>query len=168
MPTYGRQVTATTGIPIAVLADTNAVGWKTGGISLDWTTIPTVGADTTLSDGTVIKAGQAGLMFGVILCRITATGRYGPYASGALDGRQTLARGDCWILNQSVLQNIPGSLAVLATDNPPVFNSGRVFFDRLQIVGTGAALNPLGATSQPTRAAFETAFPAVDYVQPTS
>lgn len=168
MPTFGRTVTATTGLPIAVLADNNYIGWKTGGITIDWTTVTAVGSDTTLADGNVIKAGQSGLVFGMILCKITATGKYGPYASGATDGRQLLARGDCWILNQTALQYLPNSLSVVATDNPPVFNNGRVFFDRLQIVGTGAALNPLGTTSQPTRVAFETAFPEIDYVQSTS
>jgi hypothetical protein len=168
MPSYGRQQTATTGLPIQVLADSSMVGWKSGGITIDWATVTAVGSDTTLADGNVIKNGQKGLVFGMVLCKITASGLYGPYNSGAADGRQTLARGDCWVLNQTVLQNLPNSLAALATDNPPVFNAGRVFFDRLQIVGTGAALNPLGATSQPARAAFETAFPGIDYVQAAS
>lgn len=168
MPTYGRQATFTTGMDIAVIAGSyNLVGWKTGGITLDWTTITAVGTNTTLADGNVIPAGQVGIQFGVILCKITASGKYGPYASGATDGRQLLNRGDCWILNKTVLQLMPSSVGSVATDHPAVFNAGRVFFDRLQVVG-GAAATFLGATSQPTLAAFETAFPAVDYVKTAS
>lgn len=89
------------------------------------------------------------------------TGVYGPYDSGATDGRQTLARGHCYILNETVLQTGAQGLASVATDNPAVFDGGLVWKARLKI----GALNPvyLGAGNQPTVAAFETAFPRISY-----
>lgn len=72
MSTYGRQVLATTGIPLMVAAsDLGDMEWKVGGITIDWSTVTAVGSDTTLGDGTVIKNGAKGLRYGQILCQIT-------------------------------------------------------------------------------------------------
>lgn len=257
MPTYGRQVITATGIPVMTLANLDDAFWKPGGITLDWSLITAVVADTTLADGTVIPAGQKGIEFGTILCDVgiaevetltitatggtytlagngnisvaiaynassalvqsairalggayanalvtgaaagpytitfergqgnvtnlvpdntlatggtaavttgtagTGTGLYGPYDSAVSDGRQTLARGHCYILNETVLQTGAQGLAALATDNPAVFSGGMVWKARLKI----GSINPvyLGAGNQPTVAAFETAFPRISY-----
>lgn len=50
---------------------------KRGGITIDYTTVPANG------DGQRIIKG------GTVLGKITATGKYGPYASGASNGLQT-------------------------------------------------------------------------------
>lgn len=76
MPTFGRQQLTQTGTLIQVAAAGDAE-WKPGGITLDWSTVGAVVADTTLGDGTIVKAGQKGLEYGVILAQITASGKYG-------------------------------------------------------------------------------------------
>lgn len=38
---------------------------------------------------------------GTVVCKITASGLYGPYDSGASDGRQTPAAGSCYLLFNS-------------------------------------------------------------------
>lgn len=259
MPSYGRQVLTTTGIPVMVLANLDDADWKPGGITIDWATITAVTADTTLIDGTVIPNGQKGLEFGTILCDIgvaevetltisatggtftisgngatsaavaynatsavvqaairglggafisanvtgsaggpysitfergtgnitnlttdpalltggsgtaavttgtagSGTGLYGPYDSGASDGRQTLARGHCYILNETVLQTGAQGITGVASDNPAVFAGGLVWKARLKIGG----VNPvyIGTGTQPSVSAFETAFPKISY-----
>lgn len=261
MPTYGRQVLATTGIPVMVLADLARADWKPGGITIDWSTITAVGADTTLTDGTIIPNGQKGIEYGTILCDIgvaetetitvdaaggtytlsgngnttpaiaynasadvvgvairalggdyaaarvtgsaggpytvtfergqgnvtnltadstnltggtthtatvatgtagSGTGKFGPYDSGASDGRQTLARGHCFILNETVLQSGANALIGVASDHVAVFSGGLVYKARLKIGGVNPSY--LGSGNQPTVSAFETAFPGIDYV----
>ena len=68
MSTYGRQVLNTTGIPVMVLANLDDPIWKAGGITIDWSLVSAVAADTTLNDGTIIPNGQKGLEYGTILC----------------------------------------------------------------------------------------------------
>jgi len=263
MPSFGRQVLNTTGIPVMALADLDRADWKPGGITLDWATISAVASDTTLSDGTVIPNGYKGLEFGTILCQkdtqevqtitvngsptggsytvtgngttsaaiaynaaatavqtairalggsyaqvavtgsaggpytITfpigsgdvtqlalgtnsltggsspapafatstagaATGTYGPYDSTATDGRQNLARGFSFILNETVLQTSAQGIVGIATDNPAVFDGGLVWKARLKIGGNNAAWIG-GSGLQPTLSAFETAFPRIRY-----
>lgn len=86
---------------------------------------------------------------------------YGPYSSAATDGRQTLARGHCFVLNESITELGPIGLATLASDHPGVFDGGRVWRARLKIGGD----NPTSIGGlQPTVSAFETAFPRISYV----
>lgn len=165
---YGRVVTYTTGTAMMAAAGPLAkLNAKAGGLTLDWTTIAAAGSDQTLIDGTVIPTGQKGLALGQVVCKITATGFYGPYDSGAADGRQLLNRGDCWILNTSVLKTPPMGLGATVTDHPAGYNGGLFFKDRVLVV-TGQAATYLGATSRPALAAFETAFPMVNWVNATS
>jgi hypothetical protein len=91
----------------------------------------------------------------------TGLGKYGPYDPAAADGRQTLTRGECFILNLTVLENgvIPG-LGGGVTDHPAVFDGGPTWKARL-LITTGAHSLAAG----PTVAEFETAFPRVEYVQ---
>jgi len=152
MATYGRQVLTQTGQPVQVAADSRPE-WKTGGITLDWTTIAAVTSDTTLADGTIIKNGQKGLQFGTILTQITATGLYGPAITTATDGRQTLGRTTTVILNESLLQSGFDQLVAVASDHPGVLTGGRVWKARIQA----------GGTNQPTFAQLEAAMPRLDY-----
>lgn len=71
MSSYGRQVLATTGSPVQVLANLNRVDWKPGGITIDWSTVTAAASDTTLDDGTIIKTGKKGIPLGTVLCQIT-------------------------------------------------------------------------------------------------
>ena len=264
MPSYGRQVLNSTGNPVMVLADLTDADFKPGGITIDWTTITAVSADTTLADGTVIPNGQKGIEFGTILCDIgiaevqtltvngtptggtftlkptgtttetvaiaydasaatvqaairalggnyaaanvtgsaggpwtvtferglgdivqlvigtnsltggtsptvagatttdgTGSGLFGPYDSAASDGRQTLARGHCFILNETVLQTGAAGITGVSSDHPAVFAGGLVWKARLKIGGVNPSY--LGSGTQPSVSAFETAFPDVQY-----
>lgn len=160
MPGYGRTTTNTSGRPVMVLANLDHATWKPGGVTIDWSTVTPASSDTTLDDGTIIPSGQKGIQFGTILTKITASGKFGPYASGASDGRQTLTRGECYILNETVLQypagvGMPGQGA---TDHPAVFDGGLVWKARLGI-------DPSGTTTKPSTSSFQTAFPRIAYAQ---
>jgi hypothetical protein len=260
--TYGRRVLETTGDAIAVLADPENALWKAGGITVDWSLLTAVVAETTLADGTVVRIGDKYMRYGQVLCLIgksevqtitftggptsgsailtlpaagsesaevaaaiafnasaqtvqdtlnaltrldangvlvtrsgagtngdpyiysvtfnrnmgnvpqftstndfaggttptvthatgtagTGNAKYGPYDSGVTDGRQTLTRGECYILNETVLESESKS------DHPPVFEGGLVWADRLLV----------GGSLQPTLANFLTAFPAIQLVR---
>jgi hypothetical protein len=153
MPGFGREVLNATGTTIQVSAD-GAPHWKSGGITIDWTTVTPAASDTTLPDGVVILAGQKGLQFGTVLCRITANGMYGPFASGAADGRQTLTRDQCFIINETILQNGPNGVSVVSTNQRGVFDGGKVFGQRLGVGGAGP----------PTLAALEAVLPRLQIV----
>ena len=155
---YGRQVLNTSGRPVMVLADLGDADWKPGGVTIDWTTVSAATSDTTLADDTIIPSGQKGLRYGQILTKITATGLFGPYNSGVSDGRQTLARGAAYILNETVLEH--GALAGTPSnnDNQAVIEGGLVWKARL-------LTDPSGTTTLPSTAAFEAVFPRVRYAQ---
>lgn len=79
-------------------------------------------------------------------------GGYGPYDASATDGRQTLTRSSCYILNETVLEL--GWLPTLGSppsNHPGGFNEGLVWYDRLLI---STATNPLAATG-PTLSALD-------------
>lgn len=89
-------------------------------------------------------------------------GKFGPYDPAATDGRATLTRGECFILNETVLQNglIP-ALPSGSTDHPAAFEGGRVFKDRLLQSGVATHTLALG----PTLAEVLTAFPRLRLVE---
>lgn len=79
MATYGRQVLGVTGNLMRVSAD-GQPEMKVGGVTIDWTTVPPVRVATTLADGNVIPVGASALPLGTILCKITASGLFGPWS----------------------------------------------------------------------------------------
>lgn len=88
-------------------------------------------------------------------------GKYGPYDPAATDGRQNLVRGECFILNKTVLETgIAGGLDAGVTDHPAVFDGGPTWKARV-LMTTGTHSLAAG----PTVTEFETAFPRVEYVQ---
>ncbi|MHC5541216.1 head decoration protein [Singulisphaera rosea] len=150
---FGRKVIGTIGSTIQLLADGSG-RHKVGGVTIDWSTVAAVsGSAVTLYDGVVIPVGAKYLRYGQVLTKITATGYYGPYDPTASDGRQTLARGDCYLVNRTVNGDDPRS------DYPEVIDGGRVWFDRLIQAGTSTHSLTLG----PTRAELEAAFPTLTY-----
>lgn len=143
----------TVGLGIQVTADGRPRP-KTGGVTIDWSTVAAVsGADVTLNDGVIIPIGRKYLRYGQIITEITTGGKYGPYDPAAADGRQTLARGKCWIVNRTVTDNDPKG------DHPEAIDGGTVFQARLIQVGAGTRSLAAG----PTLAEFEAAFPTIDY-----
>lgn len=79
---------------------------------------------------------------------VAGGGKYGPYDSGASDGRQTLTRGECFILNKTILESAEQS------DYPDVIEGGLVYIDRITDI-----------TTNPSRANILTAFPMLRIVE---
>lgn len=155
MPGYGVSTIANYGRSIMASAD-GAPRWKAGGITIDWSTVTAVAADVTLADGRVVKAGQKYLRYGKVLTKITTGGKFGPYDTAASDGRQTLTRGNCFILNETVIMDQD-----LHSDHPAVFDGGRVFEDRVtDIVDVSTH-----QIANPSLTNLNTAFPAVTWVR---
>lgn len=75
-------------------------------------------------------------------------GYYGPYASGATDGRQTLTRGHCFILDQTVIAS------QLHSDQIAVFDGGNVWMQRI-----------LNLSTNPSESNLLTAFPRLKPVR---
>lgn len=82
-----------------------------------------------------------------------AGGKYGPYDPGASDGRQTLSRGFCFLVNETVKEND------LHSDHPPAVYGGLVWKDRL-VATSGTHTLAAG----PTYTELEAAFPRIAYV----
>src|SRR6266498_4264452 len=69
MSTAGRQVLGRTGRPVQVSADGRPL-YRAYGVTLDWSTVTAVSVDTTLSDDTLVKAGDKYVRYGQILALI--------------------------------------------------------------------------------------------------
>lgn len=127
---------------------------KLGGVTIDWSTVAAVtGSPVTVNDGVNVPVGSSYLRYGQVICEITASGKYGPYDPAAADGRQTLARGKCYIVNRTVINNDPRG------DYPEAIDGGIVWQARLIQSGVGAHSLAAG----PTLAELEAAFPRIRY-----
>lgn len=90
-------------------------------------------------------------------------GKFGPYDPGATDGRQSLIRGDCFILDETYLPSPSGLTLPAANDIiGGVLDGGEVWLDRIVQIGSGIASIGNG----PTLANLNTAFPSLTYVNP--
>ncbi len=117
----------------------------------------TTGANTVLTtqysgttipnDNVIVPQGLKYVPFGLVLARITASGgagtvgKYGPYDTGASDGRQTLTRGQCFFANYSTVQNDPH-----ADYCPGVFEGGLIYIARVKVLSSGAFVNTWNST----------------------
>lgn len=89
----------------------------------------------------------------------TSSGMYGPYDPAATDGRQTLARGSAYILDEIYVVNPSGSRMPSSNEIiGGVFEGGDVWRERL-LITTGVHSLAAG----PTVAEFETVFPRISY-----
>jgi hypothetical protein len=153
--TYGRRILDTFGRSLQLTAD-GFPEMKHGGVTVDWaaTVTAVAGADVTWLDSFVVKIGEKGLRYGQVLTLITSVvggsviGKYGPYDPAATDGRQTLTRGSCFLVNESIHENMN------ASDHPPVLEGGLVYASRLIQSGVGAASLAAGPTLANLLAAF--------------
>jgi hypothetical protein len=154
MATFGQTTLATIGRTPKVSVDGSPEP-KTGGITIDWSTVAAVaGSDVTLSDGFVIYVGEKYLRYGQIMTKITASQKYGPYDFAAADGRQTLNKGECYILNETVKENDR------ASDHAGVaIFGGQIWKDRL-IATSGVHSLAAG----PTYTELEAVLPRMQYV----
>lgn len=120
--------------------------------------------------GTVVVTGSAAsltggtptLTIGASLGVNNTQGFYGPYDPSASDGRQTLTRGSCYVMDQTYLQyGLAGSS--ITAPNDVVGNAiegGLIFLDR--IIQSGAATHSLALG--PTLSEFMAAFPNFRFV----
>lgn len=161
MPTdYGQQTIGVVGTSVQLLASGfHDVRWKVGAITLDWSKVVAVVADTTLTGGTTIKAGQKYIPMGTVLLKELAgaanPGYYAPYNSADTFGLGTMDAtriGEVFLVNEDIAENPPmGLIGGAATAHPPGLDGGTVWKARLQV----------GSAGQPTWAMFFAALPNV-------
>jgi hypothetical protein len=91
-----------------------------------------------------------------------SSGKFGPYDFAATDGRQTLTRGECFVLDETWLLTPSGNL--LPAGNEIIgsaIDGGRIYIDR--VIQSGTATHSL--TLGPTLAEFLAAFPHFQIVK---
>lgn len=137
---YGIRTLDKVGRTIQLLANNAGTRWKVGGMTIDWSTVPSVAVPVALEDGITVDAGAKYLRYGQIMAEITATGKYGPYDTGAADGRQTLTKGKCYLINETILES--DSVSEYAGG----LEAGRVWRARLMEVASYAAVITIDAT----------------------
>jgi hypothetical protein len=155
MSSFGRIDQGSVGKGIQVTADGRPEA-KVGGITIDWTTVAAqASADATFEENVILKVGFKGLRYGQVVTKITTGGKYGPYDPAASDGRQTLTRGECYILNRTVFE------LDRMSDHPEAIDGGAMFTDRILHSGVATHTLALG----PTLAEVLTAFPRLQPVK---
>jgi hypothetical protein len=158
MSTFGRTTIDNVGRSIQVTAD-GKPEMKQGGITVDWALVTAIsGSDVTWLDGLVVEVGAKALRYGQVMSLVTATGKYAPYDPAASNGQETLIKGKCFILNESMRQD------EVASDYPPALFGGLVFLDRIIQSGTATHTLALG----PTLAELLAAFPRLQPVTETA
>lgn len=152
---FGRQLlNNSTVYPTRVSADGSPI-YKAGGITIDWPSVTAPTVDTTLPDNSVILTGRKYLRYGQIMTKITASGKFGPYDPAAGDGRQTLTRGEAFIIDETVLQyGGTGATTGAQVDQLGVIEGGMVWNARILNAGTGTASLAAGPTYANVLATF--------------
>lgn len=166
---YGRTLLNGNNViqPTRLSADGNPQV-KAGGVTIDWTTVAATGtAVTTLGDGSTVAPATKYLRYGQPITKITDTssasvGMFGPYNPSATDGRQTLTKGEVFLLDETVLQyGIAGS--TMTGENTQIggaVEGGLVWYDRmLATSGTGGLSTGIALTN------LATVMPALRYVK---
>jgi hypothetical protein len=156
---YGERTlfTTTFGRSIQVSADGNPK-FKAGGVTIDWSTVPAVGANaSTYYTGDVVANGKLTFEDNVEVFVGEKVLRYGSIVTRQSDGTYRLAtdaapatpvRGETFIVNETWLETDVDS------NHPGVIDGGRVFRARLLYGGAG----------QPSVAEVEAAMPGILYV----
>lgn len=92
----------------------------------------------------------------------STAGKFGPYDPSASDGRATLARDECYILDETVLQYAAGTSMISSSNDHygSCVEGGLLWRDR--VLHSAAQTHTLARG--PTLAEVETAFPAVRWV----
>jgi len=146
--------TSTFGRSIQVLANAQGALWKTGGVTMDWTDVPAVGANaTTYYTGDVVAGGKVTFEDNVQVLTGEKVLRYGSVIYKKVDGTYALAtdatgalvKGETFVVNETWLEED------LMSNHPGVLDAGKVFKARLLVGGAG----------QPTLAGFNTAMPGI-------
>lgn len=136
-----------------------AVSLATGVYTITFS--PDLGNVAALTTNAASLTGGAGTAAVAVTTNgVAGGGKYGPFDPSATDGRQTLSRGACFILDETVLEeNIMGTAyGNKPTDHVGGFDGGMVFKERI-LMTTGTHSLAAG----PTVTAFEAAFPRISY-----
>lgn len=141
----------------AVLSSNGAPEYATGGITIDWATVPAAAGPVTLIDGQIIPDGVKYIPFGTTLVQITASSKFGPHQAGATnDGRQTPVKGKAFCMNQTILETDAES-----EYGPGAIDGGTIFQSRLKKLNdAGTAYVPLVPD-----ATFNLAFPRFRFAE---
>jgi hypothetical protein len=109
---YGRNVLATNTLLNTRVSYDGSAEFKSGGATLDLTTVPAAsGSDTTLPDGSIIKANNQFLRYGQVMCKITTGTSQTLTAGTATGGNFTLT-----LLRPDTQQNVTtGNIAFNAS-----------------------------------------------------
>ncbi len=120
--------------------------WMDGGVTIAWELIPAVTIDTTLPDGTLIRAGHQYIDMGAVMVKVTgggvasAIGKYAPYDSTQTDGRQTLTRGDVGLMDDVMIKHRAGIYnLVVDTNITGLIIGGLLWRQRIKVGGTNQA-----------------------------
>lgn len=180
-PTGGTFIISYTD-PDGQTHDTDPIAYNASAAALE-AALEAVGAEVTVSKASnvftvtfdddrnvpALTANAAGLTGGTSPSIAIATttqgtsdlGKYGPYDPAAVDGRQLLTRGECFILNETVVEDgLVAGAGGGVTDHPAVFSGGRAWKARILMTAGAHSL-----AAGPTVAEFEAAFPRIEYVQ---
>lgn len=123
-----------------------------------------VGTVTMTASGAALTGGSSpAVAIGATLTSPSTNGYYGPHDPAASDGRQTLTRGECFILDETVLQYGIGGSGIMAPFDHVggCIEGGAVWLER--ILQSGTAAHSLAAG--PTKAELLTAFPSIRLVE---
>ncbi len=103
----------------------------------------------TVDDTDLESAGAITVTIATTTQGVASGGKFGPADLTANDGRQTLTRGSCFLINETVKESD------LHSDHPPALEGGKVWKDLLLA----------GTNNQPALAAIEAAMPRLSYAQ---
>jgi hypothetical protein len=140
------------GVGNVTVTGSNGGPWTVTFPNFDVAVSALVLANNSLTGGTTPSVAIA------IVTSGASYGEFGPYDPAASDGRQTLANGDSFVLNETVAQYPPIGFGAPNSDNPAVFDGGLVWKARL-LMTTGTHSLAAG----PTVAEFTAAFPRVQF-----
>jgi hypothetical protein len=107
-------------------------------------------ATVTVDSTALTSGGTVTVTIGTTTQGVANQGKFGPVDTTATDGRQAMARGETYVVNETVL------MSELGSDHIPVFEGGLVWQARLLV----------GGTNQPTLANLLTALPELRLIKP--
>jgi hypothetical protein len=124
-----------------------------------------VGVPYITADGTLLTGGTSPTATATLLpASGTAanTGYFGPYDPTASDGRQTLTRGECFVLDETFVYQPYGTILPGPNEvRGGAIDGGAIWLQRVIQAGAGTASLAAG----PTLSAFLAAFPAFQIVE---
>jgi hypothetical protein len=153
-------VTALTALSNVGTGNVTATGGPltTGAVTLTFASI--LGTATlALANNSLTGGTTPSVAIGASIATGATSGYYGPYDPTASDGRQTLSRGYCFIVDETLLQYSSGDSRMSPSNDQVggLIEGGDIWIDR--VIQSGGAAHTLALG--PTLAEFLAAFPTV-------